>query len=127
MIGGLPSTGLVRSVLATWMALGALCSCAEDRPVAVYPTSAGIGALMGAIIGLAPKAVIGSAAGAAVLPLNLRVARATLYSDDEDNGQFGAFSYLIATLKDPDSPWGKGCTRRSKPMREKLPIVLQLG
>ena len=43
----------------------------------------------------------------ALLGRHVRVARAVLYRDDEDSGQFGVFSYLIAAQKDLGSPVGQ--------------------
>lgn len=45
--------------------------------------------------------------GFATTPHYARVARTALFSDDQDSGPFGVFSYLIATQKDPQSPVGQ--------------------
>jgi hypothetical protein len=54
-------------------------------------------------------AALGAAAEEALIGAKpyVRVARAVLYRGDEDGGQFGVFSYLIAAQKDPGSPVGQ--------------------
>ncbi len=114
---------IVRSAFAAWLVPSLLCACTPDRPSPVYPSQPATGALAGALLGglfggdnSAARSplwsglaggLLGAGIGGSRHTTHLRVARALLYSGEEEGGTFGVFSYLIAAQKDPASPVGQ--------------------
>jgi len=105
MMGRRLSVKSVRSVLAVCVVLSPLCGCGTNRPTPMYSRVATAGATLPILGGTG----IGAGVGAAAIfdGEYVRVARAVLYSDDDDGGPFAVFSYLIAAQKDPQSPVGQ--------------------
>jgi len=96
-----PEIGEVDSVAPESM--GPVFPIGDDQRI----NSALIASMLG---GLSTKGgvVAGAAVGAAegIIQKKIRIARAILYSDDLDQGKFGAFSYLIATNNNKAIPVG---------------------